>query len=179
MLSDREGDDPFQVRSERLYLRARAVRRRPPAPGNARRDYRFYARCGSCTACSMTPFLGRRAFASPSASRAETLSSPSARKATTGCQRKPISPASPPRSTTCSASNGRAVQGDFPAMTSRAELPENVFIVVLRGLDPHIHVFLSTAPRSGCPRIVVRGLKAHGTRPAKTKLERRFRSLRH
>src|SRR6266849_7202326 len=49
--------------------------------------------------------------------------------------------------------------------------------VVLRGLDPRIHVFASTALRRGCPRIEVRGLKAHGPSPAKTKLAGEFLPL--
>jgi hypothetical protein len=47
----------------------------------------------------------------------------------------------------------RAIRGNF---SGKADLGQNrgkQSQIVLRGLDPRIHVFVSTDPRRGCPRI--------------------------
>src|SRR6266851_5445797 len=73
--------------------------------------------------------------------------------------------------------SSRPVRGKFSCNDDLCWTPWERLKVVLRGLDPRIHAFVSTAPRRGCPRIEVRGLKAHGSSPAKTKLAGEFLPL--
>ncbi len=73
--------------------------------------------------------------------------------------------------------SSRPVRGKFSCNDDLCRTPWKRVKVVLRGLDPRIHAFVSTAPRRGCPRIEVRGLKAHGSSPAKTKLAGEFLPL--
>ena len=62
----------------------------------------------------------------------------------------------------------RAVRGNCVYDRRMSTMRTKQFEVVLRGLDPRIHAFAFGRRKTWMPTEPIRGLKAHGTSPAKT-----------
>ena len=77
----------------------------------------------------------------------------------------------------CCRGYDRAVRGNYICNDNWLGAYSNRSEVVLRGLDPRIHVLVSGLRRAWMPTELVRGLKAHGTSPAKTKSAGRLAPL--